>query len=110
MRLIFKYLELAVKLLPRRAIYKIAQVIMTVSQQTQNICITFVQRRPDFFDVGPPVYKCYTNVLSLLGYAYCHLCFCTKVHYYRYNTHLELSPIAMPKIESQDDLKNPFNS
>ena len=36
-------------------------------QQTQNICITFVQRRPNVFDVGPTLYKCYTNVLCLLG-------------------------------------------
>ena len=38
------------------------------SQQTQNICITFIQRRPNVFDVGPTLYKCYTNVLCLLGY------------------------------------------
>ena len=37
------------------------------SQQTQNICITFVQRRPNVFDVGPTLYKCYKNVLCLLG-------------------------------------------
>ena len=36
-------------------------------QQTQNICITFIQRRPNVFDVGPTLYKCYTNVLCLLG-------------------------------------------
>ena len=36
-------------------------------QQTQNICITFVQRRPNVFDVGPTLYKCYTNVLRFLG-------------------------------------------
>ena len=35
------------------------------SQQTQNICITFVQRRPNVFDA---LYKCYTNVLCLLGW------------------------------------------
>ena len=34
------------------------------SQQTQNICITFVQRRPNVFDA---LYKCYTNVLCYLG-------------------------------------------
>ena len=39
----------------------------TTSQQTQNICITFVQRRPNVFDVGPILCKCYTNVLWLLG-------------------------------------------
>ena len=31
-------------------------------------CITFVQRRPNVLDVGPPLYKCYTNVLCLLGW------------------------------------------
>ena len=34
------------------------------SQQTRNICVTFVQRRPNVFDA---LYKCYTNVLCLLG-------------------------------------------
>ena len=32
------------------------------SQQAQNICITFIQRRPNVFNVGPTLYKCYTNV------------------------------------------------
>ena len=36
----------------------------------QNICITFMQRRLNVFDVGPTLYKCYTNVLCLLG-KYC---------------------------------------
>ena len=40
---------------------------MSSSQQTQNIYITFVQRRPSVFDVAPILYKCYTNVLCLLG-------------------------------------------
>ena len=31
-----------------------------------NICITFIQRLPNVFDVGPTLYKCYTNVLRLL--------------------------------------------
>ena len=38
------------------------------SQQTQNFCITFIQRRPNVFDVGPTLYKCYTNLLRLLGW------------------------------------------
>ena len=38
------------------------------SQQTQIICITFVQRRPNVFDVSPTLYKCYTNDLCLLGF------------------------------------------
>ena len=31
------------------------------SQQTQNICITFIQRRPNVFDVGPTL----TNVMQM---------------------------------------------
>ena len=37
------------------------------SQQTQNISITCIQRRLNVFDVGPTLYKCYKNVLCLLG-------------------------------------------
>ena len=37
-------------------------------QQTQNICITFVQRRLNVFDVSPTLHKCHTNLLYLLGY------------------------------------------
>ena len=37
------------------------------TQRTQNICITFVRRRPNVFDVGPFLYKCYTDVSCLLG-------------------------------------------
>ena len=40
---------------------------IAVTQQPQNICITFVQRRPNVFDVGPTLCKCYTNVLCILG-------------------------------------------
>ena len=38
-----------------------------ISQQTQNFCITFIQRRPNVFDVGPTLYKCYTNVFVFTG-------------------------------------------
>ena len=38
-----------------------------ISQRTQNNCITFVQRRPNVFDVGPTLYKCYTNVFVFAG-------------------------------------------
>ena len=37
------------------------------TQQAQIICITFVQRRLNVFDVGPTLYKCYANVLCLPG-------------------------------------------
>ena len=40
-----------------------------LSQQTKNI----VQRRPNIFDVDPPLYKCYTNVLCLLFTGICVL-------------------------------------
>ena len=33
----------------------------------RNICITFIQRRPNVFDVGPTLYKCYAILLYLLG-------------------------------------------
>ena len=39
------------------------------SQKAQHICIAFKQRRPNVVDVGPALYKYYTNVLCLLGYA-----------------------------------------
>ena len=38
-----------------------------VTQTTQNICITFIQCWTSVADVGPALYKCYTNVLCLLG-------------------------------------------
>ena len=40
-------------------------------QQTQNTCIAFVQCWPN--DVGPALYKCYTNVLCLLGCGSIHI-------------------------------------
>ena len=38
--------------------------------------MTFVQRRPNVFNVGPTLYKCYTNVLCLLciGLVFYDLC------------------------------------
>ena len=41
--------------------------ITKTTQQTHNICITFVQRRPNVIDVSQILYKCYTNILCLLG-------------------------------------------
>ena len=38
-------------------------------QQAQNICITFVQCWTNVEDIGPMLYKCYANVLCLLGIA-----------------------------------------
>ena len=36
------------------------------AQQTHNSCITFVQCRTNVEDVGPTLYKRYTNVVCLL--------------------------------------------
>ena len=38
-----------------------------MTQQTKSICITFVQCWANVFDVGLTLYKCYTDVLCLLG-------------------------------------------
>ena len=40
--------------------------MITSTQQTQNICITFVQCCSNVFDIGPTLFKCYINVLCLL--------------------------------------------
>ena len=39
-----------------------------ITANTKQIWKTFAQRRPNVHDVGPTVYKCYTNVLCLLGW------------------------------------------
>ena len=42
------------------------------AQQTQNICIAFIQRRPNVFDVGPTLYKliqmCCVHWVSVQGW------------------------------------------
>ena len=40
---------------------------MAHGEETQNICITSVQRRPHVFDVGPTLYKCHAIFLCLLS-------------------------------------------
>ena len=52
---------------PNTCLYTAVKSQKGSNQQTQNICITFIQRRPNVFDVGPTLYKCYANVLYLLG-------------------------------------------
>ena len=37
------------------------------TQLTQNMCIAFLQRWTNVEDVRPTLYKCYTNVLYMLG-------------------------------------------
>ena len=43
--------------------------LLVIYQLTQNICMAFVQCWTNGEDVGPTLYKCYTNVLCLLGSA-----------------------------------------
>ena len=38
-----------------------------ITQQSQDICITFIQRWPNVFDVGPTLHEVIQNVLCLLG-------------------------------------------
>ena len=46
-------------------------MIDVITQKTKKpICITFIQRRPNVFDVGQTLYKCYTKVLCFLGNAH----------------------------------------
>ena len=41
--------------------------VQVAAQQTQNICITFIQCRPNVFHGGLTLYKCYSDVLCLLS-------------------------------------------
>ena len=41
----------------------------------KNNCLTFVERRPNVFDVRPTLYKLYTNGLCLLGCINHNACF-----------------------------------
>ena len=56
-------------------------VHIATTQQTQNICITFVQCWTNVKDVGPTLYKSYTNVLCLLGKR--SVCVLTRLCYSR---------------------------
>ena len=38
-------------------IHSLIYSVQAYTQQTQNICITFVQRRPNVFDAGPTLFK-----------------------------------------------------
>ena len=63
--------------------WKMIQVLKQVtahpkpSKHNTYVFITFIQCQPNVFDVGPLLYKCYTNVLCLLGKA--NLAFFTLV-------------------------------
>ena len=47
--------------------YTSVHITTHASRQTQNICIIFVQRRPNVFDVGPKLYKCYKKYFVIAG-------------------------------------------
>ena len=56
------------------------------AEQTQNMCITFIQRRPNVFDVGRTLHKCYANDLRLLGITGNLLCL---ILIFRFGVHIE---------------------
>ena len=43
-------------------------IVLVKSFPVNNICITFVQCWTNVEDIGPTLYKCYADVLCLLGY------------------------------------------
>ena len=45
----------------------LAPIFLSLPRKHKNKTITFVQRRPNVFDVGPALCKRYINVLCLLG-------------------------------------------
>ena len=59
------------------------RIYIVTAQQTQNICITFIQCWTNVEDVGSMLFKYYTNVLCLLGasaisYSYYSKCRCMQ--------------------------------
>ena len=71
------------------------------SQQTQNICITCVQRWPNVFDVGPTLYKCYTNVML-----YKFLCLLGRLRF----TSTSGGGCVAPLVHSYDGQQTPVRS
>ena len=72
---------LAVKgLIPPNKVMGLNQPLQ--SQLAHNICITFIQRWTNVFDVGPTLYKCYTNVSCLLGSYYRAKCISVNNKWY----------------------------
>ena len=48
-------------------LYAVFYNVHVIVMVAYPVNITFVQRRTNVFDVGPLLYKCYPNVLRLLG-------------------------------------------
>ena len=48
-------------------ILHVLQYIVLYTNYLYDICMTFVQRRPNDFDVDPTFYKCYSICLCLQG-------------------------------------------
>ena len=65
------------------------QTAILSTQLTQNICITFIQCWTNVEDVGPTLYKCYTNVLCLLGRMSCYIMLYTALVITLYSTLLK---------------------
>ena len=77
-------------------LFNVWPTVCETFQQTHSICITFVQRRPNVFDVGPTLYKCYTNVLCLLG--------CQTIKHDRDNVFAEVNELYLRLVRNDDKI------
>ena len=62
-----QYANTCVKRAKERNFWHKKRLYSVATRETQHICITCVQRRPNVFDVGPAFYKCHTKVAFLPG-------------------------------------------
>ena len=60
------YSETTVDVMRSSSFYERLGPAKSQPSKHKTFCITFAQRRPNVFDVGPTFYKYYTNVLCLL--------------------------------------------
>ena len=70
---------------------------LKLTQQAQIICITFVQRRPNVFDVGPTLYKMLYICFMFTGnlrLAFCHRDFPDALPWQQLTIPPPLSPVA----------------
>ena len=70
------------------------------SQQTQNICITFIQRRPNVIDVDPTLYK--VNVIQM--FCVCWDIFIHKQFLKPINPDQQLDKVSMNRNKAQKTL------
>ena len=62
-----KKIKQIVLIMPNAWGYSSKTIFRYFSVNTKHLYIPFIQRRPNVLDVSPTLYKCYTDVLCLLG-------------------------------------------